>query len=200
MNSDEDVSKATLEIAFGTTDPCLAQFPHSIFRRSDAAIETVAKHIGGPIAVWGDRPWYDAMGKQYVPSWEPDPVHEFELWKLPQNQECALHYSKYRNSSEFVMIVSAGLPAEVVRRPLERLDPEDGCFPYYKYIHWVCDWIPEFGWAYIPLSDELEEAMFVVSQPRQELLVDVEAGLRALSIQTGRLERNQDRWLWPNIR
>src|SRR5437879_3035200 len=100
-------SDATLEIAFGTTDPCLARFPHCIFKNSDAAIQTVAEQFGGTIAVWGDRPWYDIGGKQYVPQWEPDPVHEFELWKLSQNQDCALHYSKYRNSSEFVMIVSA---------------------------------------------------------------------------------------------
>jgi hypothetical protein len=200
MNNREKVSDATLEIAFGTTDPCLGRFPHCIFKGSDAAIETLAKQVSEPIAVWGDRPWYDATGKLYVPPWEPDPVHEFELWKLAPNQQCALHYSKYRNSSEFVMIVSANLSENVVKRPLERFNPEDGCFSYYKYIQWICDWIPEFGWAYIPLSDELDEAMLVVSRARQQLLIDMEAALHARSIPTGKLERKENRWLWPEVR
>ena len=200
MNIGRNMSKVVLEIAFGTIDPCLARFPHCILRRSDLAIQTLTRQVGKPIAVWGDRPWYDATGEQYVPPLAPDPVREFELWRLPQNQNCALHYSRFRNSSEFVMIVSADLPASVVRRPLDRFDPEDGCFPYYKYIQLICDWIPEFGWAYIPLSDELDEAMIVASEERRDLLIEVETALHACSIQTARLERQEDGWLFPDVR
>lgn len=199
-NNNETARDWIIKIAFGTMSPPLGTFPHCIFKDSDSMIQIVAKLSEDPIGVWGDRPWYNGTGGPYLPPSKYDPVEEFRVWRLARNQECALNYSKYRNTAEFKMIIPANLPPEVLRRPLEAFDAEDGCFRYAKYINRLADWIGDLRWAYVPLeSSETESAMLVAPHSNAGFVDRVEQALRKGSIEVARLIRRGERFYLTDV-
>lgn len=184
---------------FGKTNPRLGYVRNRIVQDTDLAIQVIAAVSGDPIGVWGDRPWFDDSGGPYVEPEEPDPVENLRVWLLPKNQECALNYSRHRNSVDFKMIIPANLPPSAVRLPLEAFDPKDGCFQYEKYIERVADWLHALRWAYIPLWGETGHAIVVASPANADLLEKVEDALRRESVPVGKLTPVGDGIRWPDL-
>lgn len=189
------VSDRMMFLAFGSLNPPIARFPHCIFESSGESLALVLSIVGLKGGVWGDYPPVDAKGKPYVPPWEEDPEH-FTLWEIPENQSriargCPVYVG------QFTMVIDTRTPTATLAR-MYSVEGEDG--PYYEYIHRVSEWIDELRWAYIPLGDELDYEMFVVSQPWHELVTRVELEFRKQNKRVFRLKPQAERFDWSEPR
>lgn len=188
-----------MEIDLDQIDPCIAAFPHCVFKASAEALQLISAETGSQVGIWGNAcPFYNLAGGTYSPPSDPGHAEDFTLWETPANQTEALKYGEGRSGGGFVMAIDSRTPVqaltameESLRRPeeLERYD-------YLACFALLCDWIAEIRWAYVPLDDDYGHALFVTSHEHAELARTVEQVLKARGLALARLEKDGGRLRW----
>lgn len=182
-------------LAFGHLNPPITRIPHVIFKAEPASMSVVLDSVGQTGGVFGDYPLVDGSGEPYLEPEDGEIINDFVLWELPENQKALFKYGCYPKLDSFTMVINSRTSTALLSRLYllfsSGIGDDESIFYYYNCIDRVAEVIPELGWAYIPLGDEVPYAMFV-GGPRHEVAVkSVESILRETGVDCFRVRRGE---------
>ncbi len=159
-------------LTFGSLNPSLAAFTHSIFLLSPASVGIVLGVVGAKGGIWGDQPLVDAQGERHIPPWEPSP-EDFLLWEVPANQS-EIEKGKIWKLEQFTMLIDSRTPLNMLAETY-LFDPDGKGF--LEFTEQVSAWLERLRWALIPLGDDVDYAIFVTSRDCAGWVEEVERQL-----------------------
>jgi len=184
---------------FGSLNPSIAQFPHTIFKASRVAIEFVFEIVNAKGGIWGTELKFHVNGKEYECDEWPI-VQDFRLWELPQNQIFLLESGWGLVSLlDFTMVIGAKSDPSL----LEEIGVASSFFGKRPTFDWQADfenlplWLDRLGWAYVSLKlGENDHALFVARKGGEQLCKALQAHLFAAGYKSAKLRRSQERVHW----
>jgi hypothetical protein len=194
LSDDDNV----MMLAFGTLDPSIGRFPHCLFRASEDTLKTVLEVVGAKGGLWGDEPRVTLAGEPYLPPEDGRIIEDFVLWELPQNQGYVLSNGGYAKLGAFLMVIDVRTPEDVLTKiySSKGSEEDDSHYGHYEYIERVSDWLEDLKWTYIPLTEELEFALFAAAPAHEGWVQEVENRLRMCKKTVFRLKPGVDRFHW----
>lgn len=186
-------------LCFGSVSPPIAEFPHCIFVRSRRSLAVILELTDAKGGIWGDEPLVDRNGAPYIGPEDGRIIEDFPLWEMPENQELVLRSGWAGKIGTFTMVIDSRTPPEVLSGTYSESRDDEGDYPYYKYIERISRWITALRWAYIPLGDECDLALFVVSDSCKAWALEAETALRTGGEPVTRLRAGGGRYFleWP---
>lgn len=178
MANNRKLSKAEADLCFGPALALLPELPHCIMQANRSVLGTILSTLMCDGAIWGGGtyPLFDARDERFEPA---QPYEHFELWSLPRNQDWLRRRGAFAVPNEFMMVVDAATPFETIKQIYDARCGEAA----NPFSHEIClallvtQWIHDLGWAYVPLGDKTNYAMFIASPKREELPLMAEMAL-----------------------
>ena len=190
------LDSGTIIRAFGDLAPPLTQFPHVIVEAGPAFLKLAIDSVCQTGGVFGDEPPVDGSGEPYLIPEDGEIIDDFVLWELPDNQKALFRYGCYAKLDVFTMVISTRSSAALLSRLYSLfgsgINDYESIFFYYNCIERVAEAIPELGWAYIPLSDELPYAMFVAGPGHEFAVESIESILNETRVRYFHVGRRTD--------
>jgi len=197
MNSsredDDSKSKELLEFHFGSAQPSLAFLPHCLFRIEKQALIIVLQAANAKGGIFGDTVYWDREERIYLGVNET--TKTFLLWELPKNQELVLERGWHAKLGQFTAVINSRTPSDVIRL----MNSEANWMDYMWWIENIARWLPDLGWAYIPLTEDSPYAMFVARESDAALVVKIRTELISKGMEVFSLEVQGNKVSWPEV-
>ena len=191
-----------LETAFRSVNPRIGHFPHILSRSSELTLRALTSAVGVPLGLWGERPLIGEDGANYLEPPGGKIIEDFALWKLEANQRYLFQRATVGPDPTFKMFIAADTPANVLERTYEHFGEstsDSGDVPDFQdYINFVCDWIPDLHWAFIPLDGEVGWNIFAAALGAEPLVSKVKIELQKNQIHIARLAKSGERLAWSD--
>lgn len=189
-----------LDTAFRSDDPRIGHFPHVLVKSSELTLRALASVVDVPLGLWGERPLLREDGGNYLEPPSGKIIEDFALWKLEANQRYLFQRATVGPDPTFKMFISADTPTNVLERTYEHFGESTGDFgdvpDFQDYINFVCDWIPELHWVFIPLDGELGWSIFAAALRAEPLVGKVKMEFQQNQIPIARLAKSGNRLAW----
>ena len=191
------LSKDLVELGFRSVNPRIGHFPHVLAKSGDLTLRALASAVNVPMGLWGERPLFRGDGCNYLEPPNGKIIEDFALWKLEANQKYVFQRSTVGPNPTFKMFISANTPANVLERTYEHFDEASGDVPYFEdYVDFVCDWISDLRWVFIPLDGEIGWSIFAGAHDAAPLVSKVQTEFQRNQVPFARLRKGGNRLTW----
>lgn len=189
-----------VETTFRSVNPRIGHFPHVLAKSGEPTLRALASVVDIQLGLWGERPLVREDGENYLEPPSGKIVEDFALWKLETNQRYLFQRATVGPDPTFKMFISADTPTNVLERTYEHFGEsmgDSGDVPDFQdYIDFVCDWIPDLRWVFIPLDGELGWSIFAAALHAEPLISKVKMEFLKNQIPIARLAKSGDRLAW----
>ncbi len=171
---DSHLRNDLVELGFRSVNPRIGHFPHILAKSGALTLRVLASALDVPVGLWG-------------------------LWKLEANQRYLFQRSTVGPNPTFKMFISANTPANALQRTYEHFDESSGDIPYFEdYIDFVCDWISDLRWVFIPLEGEVGWSIFAGAHDAAPLVSKVQTEFQRNQVPFARLTKSGNRLTWDD--
>ena len=143
----------------GDSEPRFSQFSHLVVGSGPPTLASVRKTVGEDIGWWGEMPALARDGSSFVGNM--DYVQNFRVWGTPLNQKWLREHGGNASLSHSSVYLPVRASSDLLRE-LREPQPEVS----NEFIaDWpiLSKWLNRLRWTYLPLSDEVNLAIFVMS-------------------------------------